>query len=192
MGGRKPVSNAGEREGETAGAASAVRDLSERDLSALADLEKEIFGRSAWSRALIREELLFGFSRWRGIDVDGDLAAYAVYGFEGDAFHLMNLAVAQPARGRGLARALLADLFAEAARLAAPDVWLEVAVTNDAALALYRAHGFADVRVRRRYYQPEGVDALVMRRVMAEIAQPGAQPGAHPSAPRGAPPSPLA
>jgi ribosomal-protein-alanine N-acetyltransferase len=42
-------------------------------------------------------------------------------------------------------------------------VWLEVAVTNSAAIALYREFGFEDVRVRRRYYQPEDIDALVMR-----------------------------
>ncbi|WP_084038445.1 ribosomal protein S18-alanine N-acetyltransferase [Demequina sp. NBRC 110053] len=156
-----------EGDGQPAVASALIRDLADGDVPRVAALEQQIFGRSAWSPALIREELLVGFSRWRGIDQDGSLAAYAVYGFEGDAFHLMNLAVAPEARGRGLARALMADLLAEAARLAAPDVWLEVAVTNGAALALYRAHGFEDVRVRRKYYQPEGVDALVMRRVGA-------------------------
>ncbi|WP_084105054.1 ribosomal protein S18-alanine N-acetyltransferase [Demequina sp. NBRC 110056] len=144
-----------------------VRDLGEADLGRLAALEQQIFGRSAWSRSLIRDELLWGLSRWRGIDGAGDLIAYAVYGFEGDAFHLMNLAVAPEARGGGLARVLMADLMSEATRLEAPDVWLEVAVTNDAALALYRDHGFEDVRVRRRYYQPEGIDALVMRRALS-------------------------
>ena len=148
----------------TGASAPAVRDLAEGDLPRLAALEAEIFGRSAWSRSLIRDELLWGLSRWRGIDVDGQLAAYALYGFDGDAFHLMNLAVDPQSRGRGLARALMDDCFAEAARLETPDVWLEVAVTNDAALALYRAYGFEDVRVRRKYYQPEGIDALVMRR----------------------------
>ena len=34
---------------------------------------------------------------------------------------------------------------------------------NAAALALYRDYGFEDVRIRPRYYQPEDVDALVMR-----------------------------
>lgn len=141
-----------------------LRDLGEDDLDALASLEEEIFGRSAWSGSLIREELLWGLSRWRGIDAEGALAAYAVYGFEGDAFHLMNLAVAPEARGRGMARALMDDVVAEAERLGAPDLWLEVAVTNAPAIALYRDYGFEDVRVRRKYYQPEGLDAVVMRR----------------------------
>ncbi|MFW7414535.1 ribosomal protein S18-alanine N-acetyltransferase [Demequina sp. SO4-18] len=149
-----------------------IRDLEERDLEQVAALERQIFGSSAWSLALIREDFRYGASRWRGIDdgssTDGALAAYAVYGFEGDAFHLMNLAVEPSWRGRGLGLALMRDFLAEARRLETPEAWLEVAVTNDAALALYRRHGFEDVRVRRRYYQPEGVDALVMRVRLAD------------------------
>ncbi|WP_084077249.1 GNAT family N-acetyltransferase [Demequina sp. NBRC 110057] len=140
-----------------------LRDLTEADLDWVAQREVEIFGLAAWSPSLIREDFLHGFSRWRGVEVDGTLAGYAVYGFEGDAFHLMNLAIAPEARRRGLARVVMGDFLAEARRLGAPDAWLEVATTNTAALALYRAYGFEDVRVRPRYYQPEGLDALVMR-----------------------------
>ncbi|MFW2512991.1 ribosomal protein S18-alanine N-acetyltransferase [Demequina sp. SO4-13] len=149
--------------------AARVRDLGDRDLDRVAALEREIFAGSAWSPGLIREEFRYGASRWRGIDSDhaidtgSDLVAYAVYGFEGNAFHLMNLAVEPASRGRGLGLALMRDFLGEARRLGTTEAWLEVAVTNDAALALYRAHGFEDVRVRRRYYQPEDVDALVMR-----------------------------
>lgn len=39
---------------------------------------------------------------------------------------------------------------------------LEVRVDNDPALALYRRFGFARMGLRRRYYQPENVDAYTM------------------------------
>ncbi|MDN4482772.1 ribosomal protein S18-alanine N-acetyltransferase [Demequina lignilytica] len=142
---------------------TATRDLTEADLPWMAEVERELFGASAWSRDLITEDFRYGHTRYRGLEVDGALAGYAVYGFDGDAFHLMNLAVVPAMRGRGLGRALMEDFMAEARRLGAPDAWLEVAVTNRVALALYRSYGFEDVRVRRKYYQPEGVDALVMR-----------------------------
>lgn len=148
-----------------------VRDLTEADLDRVAQLEREVFGVSAWSPRLIAEEFKYGFSRWRGVDLDGSLSAYAVYGFDGDAFHLMNLVVDPTVRGTGLGRALMADLLTEARNLKVPEVWLEVAVTNVAALALYRAHGFEDVRVRKKYYQPEGLDAQVMRLRMS--SRPG-------------------
>lgn len=140
-----------------------LRDLTEQDLAWMADSEREIFGPSAWSAQLIRDDYSFGGKRYRGVELGGELVAYAVYGYDGDAFHLMNLAVLPQARRRGLGRLIMRDLLAEAEHLGAPDVWLEVAVTNDAAIALYREYGFEDVRVRARYYQPENVDALVMR-----------------------------
>ena len=47
---------------------------------------------------------------------------------------------------------------------------LEVAVDNDAAMALYGAAGFAEVARRRGYYRRDGnaVDAIVMRRNLAQ------------------------
>ena len=136
----------------------------------MAAAEKELFGASAWSASLIAEDYLYGLTRYRGLELDGVLVGYSVYGYDGDAFHLMNLAVLPGARRRGLGRVLLEDFLAAARAEGAPDAWLEVAVDNVAALALYRAYGFEDVRVRTKYYQPEGIDALVMRVPVAPYA----------------------
>lgn len=141
-----------------------IRDLVEADLPWMAQAERDIFANSAWSEALIREDWRYGTCRYRAAEVDGALAGYAVYGYDGDAFHLMNVAVVPECRGRGLARALVEEFLEEAVRHKAPDAWLEVAVDNEAALALYAALGFETVRTRRKYYQPGGIDALVMRK----------------------------
>jgi ribosomal-protein-alanine N-acetyltransferase len=149
-----------------------LRDLDEDDLAWLAQQEHIIFGPAAWSVGLIREDWRYGTNRYRGIEVGGDLAGYAIYGFEGDAFHLMNLAVTPEHRREGLAKVLMDDFLAEARSFHAPDVWLEVAVDNAAAHGLYEAYGFDLVRVRRKYYQPGDIDALVMRRVMDTYEPP--------------------
>lgn len=147
-----------------------VRDLSEADLPWMAGVEREIFGRAAWSESLIHEDWRYGSGRYRGAEVAGELVGYAVYGFEGDAFHLMNLAVIEQFRGRGIGRALVDEFVAEGLRLRAPDLWLEVAVDNTAALALYASYGFEQVRVRKKYYQPGDIDAIVMRRELRPYA----------------------
>ena len=141
-----------------------LRDLTEADLPWVASQEVEIFGPAAWSANLINDDFAFGGKRYRGAVVDGELVAYAIYGYDGDAFHLMNLAVVPGARRLGVARALMDDFLAEARSEGAPDAWLEVSVENEGALALYREYGFEDVRIRPRYYQPEDVDGLVMRK----------------------------
>jgi len=42
-------------------------------------------------------------------------------------------------------------------------VLLEVRADNETAIRLYRRHGFEQISVRRRYYQPGDIDALVMQ-----------------------------
>ncbi|MGC4175960.1 ribosomal protein S18-alanine N-acetyltransferase [Demequina sp.] len=145
-----------------------LRDLTEAELTWVAEQEKVIFGPAAWSLALIRDDFDFGGKRYRGAEVEGELVGYAVYGYDGDAFSLMNIAVVLGARRGGVGRALMDDFLAEAGREGAREAWLEVSVANTAALALYRSYGFEDVRIRPRYYQPENEDALVMRRKMTD------------------------
>lgn len=145
-----------------------LRDLTEEDLDWVAVQEQDIFGAAAWSLALIREDFRYGLRRYRGAQHAGQarpgLVGYAVYGYDGDAFHLMNLAVTPAWRGHGIGGALMEDFLTEAQALGAPEAWLEVAVDNEAALALYERYGFERVRIRRRYYQPGDIDAVVMRR----------------------------
>ncbi len=43
-------------------------------------------------------------------------------------------------------------------------VYLEVRTDNEAAIALYKASGFDNVGVRKRYYRVSGADAYTMRR----------------------------
>jgi ribosomal-protein-alanine acetyltransferase len=144
-----------------------LRDLTEAELDWVAEQEKVIFGASAWSLGLIRDDFAFGGKRYRGAESDGELVGYAVYGYDGDAFSLMNIAVVPSARRLGVGRALMEDFLAEAASEGVAEAWLEVSVANAPALALYREYGFTDVRIRPRYYQPEDEDAIVMRRAMA-------------------------
>lgn len=88
---------------------------------------------------------------------------------------LLTLAVAPEARRQGLGRRLLRAFLAEAAARDCRTVFLEVAVDNHTALALYRAAGFADAGRRRGYYAGAGghrVDALVLSRSLSP-AMPG-------------------
>jgi [ribosomal protein S18]-alanine N-acetyltransferase len=80
----------------------------------------------------------------------------------GDA-DVLTIAVAEGARGRGAGRALLERLLAAAAERGASRVFLEVRADNPVATALYASAGFEAIGRRPHYYQPDGVDAVVMR-----------------------------
>ncbi|HWS57979.1 MAG TPA: GNAT family N-acetyltransferase, partial [Actinotalea sp.] len=80
----------------------------------------------------------------------------------GDLVQVMTLGVAGHARRRGCGDRLLGALVEHARAVGASAVLLEVRVDNDPAIALYTRAGFAVVGRRRRYYQPEDVDAWTM------------------------------
>ena len=150
-----------------------LREATLDDLDWIAEQEVVIFGQGAWSLDSIAADLAApkgDVHRWPRryvvAEADGRPVGYAVFGFESDAFSLLNLAVVPEARRAGVGAFLLDQFFSEARALRISDVWLEVAVDNAPALALYRGHGFEDVRIRRRYYQPGDVDAIVMRRLL--------------------------
>lgn len=79
----------------------------------------------------------------------------------GDEAEILTLAVAPPARGRGLGRALLQAVISRATQAGAASLFLEVGADNPAALALYAGLGFGRVGMRKAYYN--GRDALVLR-----------------------------
>lgn len=82
---------------------------------------------------------------------------------------LVSLGVVPHHRRRGCGRALLRGVAEWAAARAATALFLEVAVENQAARALYEDVGFAAVARRPAYYERTGAcagDALVMRRAL--------------------------
>ncbi|MGL5851790.1 MAG: GNAT family N-acetyltransferase, partial [Phycicoccus sp.] len=76
---------------------------------------------------------------------------------------VMTVAVAPTSRGLGLGRVLLDELVRRARGRGASSAMLEARADNVAALRLYESVGFGVVSVRRGYYQPERVDAVVLR-----------------------------
>jgi ribosomal-protein-alanine N-acetyltransferase len=79
-----------------------------------------------------------------------------------DESEILTLAVMPNQRRLGLASALLGSALKRAANLGARSMFLEVAVSNQAARALYAGHGFQQAGSRRNYYS-DGTDALVLR-----------------------------
>ncbi|MCB2176214.1 MAG: ribosomal protein S18-alanine N-acetyltransferase [Actinomycetales bacterium] len=144
-------------------AARVVRPLELADVPAVAGLEAELFARSAWTEVMIREELGALGRFYVGVDDDAGLAGYAGSWFDGDVAQVMTIGVARRAQRQGLGRVLLHALLDRAVTDGASAVLLEVAVDNDPALTLYRSEGFEVLARRRRYYQPEDVDAWTMR-----------------------------
>ncbi|MGC1409167.1 MAG: GNAT family N-acetyltransferase [Acetobacteraceae bacterium] len=79
-----------------------------------------------------------------------------------DEAEVLTLAVAPSAHRRGIATGLLRATAERVRALGGTAIFLEVAIGNAAALALYRREGFIEVG-RRRHYYSDSSDALVLR-----------------------------
>ena len=149
---------------ETAQPATALREMTWRDIPVLALLELELFAEDAWSEQTWWAELA---GRPRRAYVVGEhrgaVVGYAGVDRGGEVADVMTIAVASAAQSRGLGAALMDWLIAEARRGGARHLMLEVRADNDAAQRFYSKAGFVTTTVRRRYYQPANVDAQIMR-----------------------------
>jgi ribosomal-protein-alanine N-acetyltransferase len=143
-----------------------LRQLTLADLGAIVELEQAVFGAEAWTAQMLAGELgQQPASRYYLVAHDnGQLIGYAGLLYAGDQADVITLAVAIDHWGHGVGSTLLTALLAEASRRGCAEVFLEVRTDNARAQTLYRRYGFADVGIRRGYYQPSGADALVMRR----------------------------
>ncbi|KAB7743578.1 ribosomal-protein-alanine N-acetyltransferase [Nostocoides sp. F2B08] len=140
------------------------RALSWADIPRLVELEGRLFADDAWSAPTWWAELAARPRRdYVALESDGELVGYAGLDLAGEVADVMTIAVAPEAQGRGLGGELLALMASRAREAGAAYLLLEVRDDNAGAKALYARAGFEVVTVRRRYYQPGDVDALVMR-----------------------------
>lgn len=145
-----------------------VRRLTYADLPLVTAIERRSFP-TPWSLAMFVLEL----SKPSGIclaALRGDeLVGYLVCSRYDTVWHVMNVSVDPGHRRRGIATELLERLFAAVPDPASAQFTLEVRESNRGAMALYDALGFREAGVRRRYYQDNGEDALIMWRTPSTL-----------------------
>lgn len=138
-----------------------IRPLRREDLAAVAEIEEATFS-APWSEAMFREELAAPGRTWFAAERDRALVGYAGVWVLDDEAHLMNLAVREDVRRRGVGRLLLAEARRTALHAGATRMTLEVRTGNAPAIGLYEACGLTGVGVRHGYYADSGEDALIM------------------------------
>ncbi len=141
-----------------------LRRMGREDLDRVMVVEQALFGDEAWTRGMLDSELTQTGSRWYVLAEEGDeVVGYAgLCAYDHEAY-VQTIGVRTDRWGQGLGTRLLEALLREAARRGNDEIVLEVRADNDRAQRLYRRYGFDAVGLRRRYYQPSGTDAVVMR-----------------------------
>jgi ribosomal-protein-alanine N-acetyltransferase len=141
-----------------------LRRLEAADLDVVEAIERECYP-TPWSRSMFDAEMRKPSSLALGAFTVGDaLVGYAFVSRYVDAWHVMNVAVVDEFRRRGIASALLERIFEVTSADPRRGYTLEVRISNTGAIKLYERLGFEARGVRRGYYTDNREDALIMWR----------------------------
>jgi len=134
-----------------------------RDVPQVARIEQSVSA-TPWPRHMLLAEL----GRPSTLDLvaveEGDVVGYVLASRYADVWHILNVAVRDDRRRRGIGRGMLQELFGRAAVVPHLGFTLEVRVSNAGAITLYENLGFLSHGVRKGYYSDNGEDALIMWR----------------------------
>jgi ribosomal-protein-alanine N-acetyltransferase len=169
-----------------------LRAMSQDDLDQVCVIEQQAYS-FPWTRGNFGDSLEAGHSAWvlevpclavagEGASKStsaagpGELIAYWVGMLGVEEMHLLNITVRPDRQGQGHAQFMMRHLHAEAHRLGAAMIWLEVRQSNSRARRLYEQLGFAAVGLRKNYYpaaRGAREDAVVMCCKCAAITAKG-------------------
>lgn len=140
----------------------AIRPMQECDADAMCQIEQMCFA-MPWSKESILHDLNENVcARYLVLTVDGVLAAYAGMWLIIDEAHITNVAVHPDYRRCGYGERIMRALMDLARENLMGLMTLEVRRSNAAAQSLYHKVGFIDVGYRKRYYEDNKEDALIM------------------------------
>ena len=138
-----------------------IRRMTMADVDGVAAVEAATFP-TPWSRDAFASEMNNVAARYLVAEKDGRIIGFAGAWIILDESHITNIAVYKEERGQGIGRKLTEGLMQYLSNLGAAYATLEVRKSNEVAQNLYKSLGFIKLGVRKRYYEDNGEDALIM------------------------------
>lgn len=139
-----------------------IRRMTLNDVDSVYAIELATFA-SPWSRDSFEKEMKDNpCARYLVAQVENEVIGFAGIWWVLEEGHITNIAISEKHRGKGYGKRLTEALLQYAANLMVQYVTLEVRRSNLRAQSLYKALGFVAVGYRKRYYEDNGEDALLM------------------------------
>lgn len=138
------------------------RLMTEADLDAVMAVEEAVYP-FPWTRGIFFDCLKIGYL-CQVLERDGKLIAYAVMSTAVEESHLLTIVVADDEQGKGYGKMMLNKVIEMAVSDNAKTMYLEVRISNKAAIQLYHQRGFNELGIRKNYYPAEKgrEDALIL------------------------------
>lgn len=143
-----------------------IRRMDWADIETVVALEHELFS-SPWNQEAFYYELeKNAFSTILVLEVDEQIIGYIGMWLLGDQTQITTLGIKRAMQGRGYAKILMDKCEEITTSLGYANINLEVRVSNQKALNLYKKCGFKVVAIRKNYYQDNHEDAYLMIKEM--------------------------
>lgn len=138
-----------------------IRELKEEDLAEVLEISKESFT-IPWSLKSFMNEFLSKYSILKVAELNGQIVGYIVIRKLFEEAEILSIAVKKEFRRRGIATKLIENILDEI-KDSVKVCFLDVRVSNEAAIKLYEKLGFKKVGIRKKYYVYPEEDAVLMR-----------------------------
>lgn len=138
-----------------------IYQLAEQHLPKIVAIERQqVF---AWAETQFQECLAAGYE-CVVLEIDKQIIGFAIFSIANDESEILNIAIDKSQRRHGYGRLLIEFVLQQAQNKGAKKVFLEVRISNFAAIGLYEKLGFQRVGYRKDYYRAENgrEDAIIL------------------------------
>ena len=139
-----------------------IEPTQKADLNQIVEIEKEAYGNHCWSRDSFSSELENNLARYYCAKIDSQIAGYIGSWFIFEEAHITTFAVAKKYRNKHIATNLMLRLIEQCYEEKIKFITLEVRESNEPAIKLYEKFALKTVNVRKKYYQDNDENALIM------------------------------
>ena len=140
-----------------------IRNMTAEDIPAVVEIEKECFSlpwsEKSFAESFVREDTIFLVCKEKDGAIKGYIGMYLSF----DEASITNVAVASQFRKRGCGKQLVIAAKTAAKEAGAESIFLEVRISNEPAISLYKKQGFENLGIRKKFYEHPVEDAIIMK-----------------------------
>ncbi len=152
-----------------------IRRMTMEDIPSVVEIENQCFSlpwsAKSFADSLSREDTIFlvcvensgNHDEQSAKDSVSQVAGYMGLYLSFDEASVTNVAVSPTCRKKGYGKALVVASKEAAKAAGAESIFLEVRVSNEPAISLYKKLGFEELGIRKKFYEHPVEDAIIMK-----------------------------
>jgi ribosomal-protein-alanine N-acetyltransferase len=133
-----------------------IVNFEERFLDDIINIERESFT-SPWTKNMFLGSAENNTVKFKVLIKDKVVIGYYIISSAADETEILDIAVKQEFKRQSFGKSMIEDIKKEAS----DKIFLEVRISNKAALNLYKSSGFQEIGIRKKYYKNE--DAFILQ-----------------------------